>query len=167
MSLVALLDAGDPARFGGKAAALSVALRGGLPVPDGFAIDTEHARAWAEDPSAAARALEASLGASATGSRWAVRSSAVGEDGESASFAGQHLTRLGVAGLTALAEAIGEVHASVLSASAAAYRAKRGIGGPALTGIVLQRLIEAEVAGVLFTRNPMNGNDETVIEASW
>jgi pyruvate, water dikinase len=162
MSLTPLIDAGEPARFGGKAAALAVALRGGLPVPDGFALSTDGAGG---EPTAAA--LRTALGDRADTDRWAVRSSGIGEDADGASFAGQHLSVLGVSGVPALLEAIARVRASVLSASAAAYRARSGISGPARTGVVLQRLVDAETAGVLFTQNPMTGARELVIEASW
>lgn len=97
----------------------------------------------------------------------AVRSSAVGEDAESASFAGTHLTVLGVCGTTALVEAVGQVHASAVDAGARAYRARLGIDEHCAMSVVVQELVDAEAAGVLFTRNPVTGASELVIEASW
>jgi pyruvate,water dikinase len=166
MRLTPLAQATNAARFGEKAAALARALSAGLPVPRGFALDIDVVEVFAGDRALAVRELEQCRDLQAS-ERWAVRSSAVGEDSCSASFAGQHLTRLGVRTLAGLAEAICEVHASVSAPSALAYRAKQHVPGPARTGIVLQRLIAADVAGVLFTRNPMTGADELLIEASW
>lgn len=164
MSLTPLADAACAARFGGKAAALAAALRAGLPVPEGVALDIDAADRFARDAALAAREL---AGLAAAAWPWAVRSSAVGEDGERASFAGQHLTRLGVRGAAALVAAVAAVHASASSPAAAAYRARRGLPAEPRMAIILQRLVPAEVAGVLFTRHPVSGADEIFIEASW
>jgi len=97
----------------------------------------------------------------------AVRSSAVGEDSEAASFAGQHATVLNVMTFSQLTSAIAEVVQSALSPSAAAYREKLGVEGTPRMGVVLQELFNPESAGVMFTRNPLNGVEERVIEAAW
>lgn len=97
----------------------------------------------------------------------AVRSSAVGEDSEAASFAGQHATVLNVTTFSQLTSAIAEVVQSGLSPSAMSYRQKRGVVGAPSMGVVLQELFNPESAGVMFTRNPLNGVDERVIEAAW
>lgn len=164
--LVPLADAIDPRRFGGKAASLARATRAGLPVPEGFALDVDATARLARDLALAARELER-YPELAGGDAWAVRSSALDEDSARASFAGQHLTRLGARRIPALIEAIREVHASASAPGALAYRARQGIAGPPAIAIVVQRLIAADVAGVLFTRNPLTGADELFIEASW
>ncbi|NCF83702.1 MAG: hypothetical protein GWP74_19065 [Proteobacteria bacterium] len=97
----------------------------------------------------------------------AVRSSAIGEDSEAASFAGQHATILNVTTSAQLITAIDEVVQSALSLSAASYRQKLGVVGAPSMGIVLQELFKPESAGVMFTRNPLNGAEERVIEAAW
>ena len=97
----------------------------------------------------------------------AVRSSAIGEDSEAASFAGQHATILNVTTFSQLTAAITEVVQSALSLSAASYREKLGVVGTPSMGIVLQELFNPESAGVMFTRNPLNGAEERVIEAAW
>jgi pyruvate,water dikinase len=97
----------------------------------------------------------------------AVRSSAIGEDSEAASFAGQHATILNVTTFSQLTEAITEVVQSALSLSAASYREKLGVVGAPSMGIVLQELFNPESAGVMFTRNPLDGAQERVIEAAW
>jgi pyruvate,water dikinase len=96
-----------------------------------------------------------------------VRSSAIGEDSADASFAGQHLTRLNVTDAGMLAEAVVAVWASARSEAALAYRARLGIDGSPRTGVVVQQLLDPDVAGVLFTRNPVDGSDERMVEASW
>jgi pyruvate,water dikinase len=97
----------------------------------------------------------------------AVRSSAVGEDSAQASFAGQHATVLGVTSAEALSAAIDEVLASASTPAALAYRQKLGLDPEPRMGIVLQKLVRADVAGVLFTRNPVNHADERVVEAAF
>jgi pyruvate,water dikinase len=97
----------------------------------------------------------------------AVRSSAAGEDSEAASFAGQHATILNVMAFSQLTSAIAEVVQSALSPSAMSYREKRGVVGAPSMGVVLQELFNPESAGVMFTRNPLNGVEERVIEAAW
>jgi pyruvate,water dikinase len=96
----------------------------------------------------------------------AVRSSAVGEDSGNASFAGQHVTKLNATRAT-LADAVREVWESGRSPAALAYRERKGIAAPPQVGVVVQLLVDAMTAGVLFTRNPLTGDDERVIEAAW
>ena len=99
----------------------------------------------------------------------AVRSSATAEDLASASFAGQQETYLNVRGAEALAAAVTDCWASLWTARAMAYRAREGIGPDAVRlAVVVQRMIEAESAGVMFTANPANGRrDQIVIGAAW
>jgi pyruvate, water dikinase len=161
--MLPLADVTDPMAFGGKAAALGSAIRAGLPVPDGVAlsVDTVEAvvRADPDDVPALHRVC-------AAGGPRAVRSSAVGEDSAGASFAGAHCTVLGVCDPEAVVAAVRRVHASADAPQARAYRAQLGLG-PARMGVVVQELVPADVAGVLFTRNPVTGAAERVIEASW
>ena len=161
--MLPLADVTDPMAFGGKAAALGSAIRAGLPVPDGVAlsVDTVGAvvRADPDDVPALHRVC-------AAGGPRAVRSSAVGEDSAGASFAGAHCTVLGVCDPEAVVAAVRRVHASADAPQARAYRAQLGLG-PARMGVVVQELVPADVAGVLFTRNPVTGAAERVIEASW
>lgn len=166
-SLVPLSEAGDAGSFGGKAAGLARALRAGLPVPPGYALAPDLVAAIAEESPAAVETLRALAAKLPTAV--AVRSSALGEDGASASFAGQHKTLLNVsvASSTGLAAAVSEVWRSARSASARAYRARMGLAEtPIRMGIVIQVMLDPEVAGVLFTRNPTTGADERVVEAA-
>jgi pyruvate,water dikinase len=92
-----LPDALDEAHFGGKAASLARALRAGLPVPPGFALSTTHVDAIVEGDSDALKQLRNEFTRLAR--PCAVRSSAIGEDSNAASFAGQHVTILNVGAL--------------------------------------------------------------------
>lgn len=99
----------------------------------------------------------------------AVRSSATAEDLEGASFAGQQDTYLNVCGASALLDAVRGCWASLWTARAMAYRARQQIdpGGVSLA-VVVQAMVEATAAGVLFTANPANGRrDEALVSAAW
>ncbi len=99
----------------------------------------------------------------------AVRSSATAEDLAGASFAGQQDTYLNVRGADALLAAVRDCWASLWTARAMAYRARERIdpAGVALA-VVVQQMVDADAAGVMFTANPANGRrDESVISAAW
>ncbi|HEV2124124.1 MAG TPA: PEP/pyruvate-binding domain-containing protein [Chloroflexota bacterium] len=166
MKPVTLAESVDESRYGGKAAQLGVAIRAGLPVPGGIALPVGFVDAVATEQPDAIRELD-EICTSLHGFV-AVRSSAVGEDSEMASFAGQHLTCLNVhPSLPALASAVRAIWRSAHSESALAYRERLGLPSEPRIGVVVQELVVADCAGVLFTRNPSNGADEIVIEASW
>lgn len=164
-SPVPLQEARDEAVFGGKAVQLGVALRAQLPVPPGVALPTAFVEAAAQGNPEAQKMLT-DLGSSFQ-YPVAVRSSAVGEDSEAASFAGQHLTLLNVGSTPSLIEAVKAVWESAHSESALAYRRRLELPGEPEVGVVIQRLVPADTAGVLFTVNPLSGVDERVIEATW
>jgi phosphohistidine swiveling domain-containing protein len=99
----------------------------------------------------------------------AVRSSATAEDLPEASFAGQQETYLNVSGAEGILEATRKCWASLWTARAIAYRARQGIPADGIAlAVVVQLLIPAEAAGILFTANPLNGQrDQVVINVSW
>lgn len=161
-------SAGDERVLGGKAVHLGAAIRAGLPVPGGVVLPVPLVDAIAVDGGGVAADLRARLADLVDSERGvAVRSSAVGEDGATASFAGQHLTVLGVFGIDAALDAVRRVHASARAPAALAYRARMGVPGEPRVAVVLQRMVDAECAGVLFTRDPTTGADERVIECAW
>ncbi len=98
----------------------------------------------------------------------AVRSSATAEDLPFASFAGQQDTYLNVVGIEAVQEAVRNCWASLWTDRAESYRASLGIDQRSVQlAVVVQRQIEAEVAGVLFTANPLTGKRrQAVIDAN-
>ena len=99
----------------------------------------------------------------------AVRSSAVDEDSAAASFAGQHDTFLNIVGPNAVIEAIARCWASGHADHARQYRARHGLHErPVRVAVLVQQLVPADVSGVVFSANPVNGRrDELVINASW
>ncbi len=162
---VELADARDESRFGGKAVQLGAAIRAGLPVPGGFALAAELVDAVAVgDPDAAAAVARRY---ERLGIPVSVRSSGIGEDTEQTSFAGQHLTVLNVRTPEGVLDAVRKVWESGRTESALMYRELFGVEGEPRIGVVVQRLVMPDTAGVLFTRHPMTGADERVIDASW
>jgi pyruvate,water dikinase len=103
------------------------------------------------------------------GAAVAVRSSATAEDLPEASFAGQQETFLNIRGEDALLEAVKKCWASLWTARAIAYRSKNTIDQNTVAlAVVVQEMVNAEAAGILFTANPINGRrDEMVINAAW
>jgi phosphohistidine swiveling domain-containing protein len=189
-------DRDDLALAGGKGANLAALIRGGFAVPDGFVITTDayaaivegaglHVRiaqlAAGEDDGSAIRAdLEAitvpeglrraivrAYGELA-GGPVAVRSSATAEDLPGAAFAGQHDTYLNVVGEAAVLDAVRRCWGSLWTERAIAYRRRRGIDSREVRiAVVVQRMVAAESAGVLFTANPVTGDrDQIVVDAS-
>jgi len=103
------------------------------------------------------------------GERVAVRSSATAEDLPEASFAGQQDTYLNIRGEEALLKAVRSCWGSLWTDRAVAYRArqKTSLEGLAMA-VVVQKMVAAEAAGVMFTANPVTGSaDEIVINATW
>lgn len=93
------------------------------------------------------------------GDAWVVRSSATAEDAGDASFAGQHDSFLGIVGRDAVLRHVVRCWASLFSERAVAYRLRRD-AEPAAAGmaVVVQRLVDADASGVLFTADPVSGN---------
>ena len=99
----------------------------------------------------------------------AVRSSATAEDLPGASFAGQYSTFLNIKGEEKLYEAVKNCWASLWNERAVSYRARQGIGSKDLAhGVVVQKLIDSEKSGVMFTAKPVNGRrDQVSLSSSW
>ncbi len=136
------LGLADSAWAGNKAATLGPLLRAGYPVPDGFAVGETATRSEVEGALAALGDVPV-----------AARSSAVAEDAADASFAGQFDTLLGLRGVDAVWQAVELVRASAANPRARAYRR----GGAGAMGVLVQRMVEASVAGVAFTADPLSG----------
>lgn len=99
----------------------------------------------------------------------AVRSSAVDEDGATASFAGQHETCLDIAGTDAIIQAVTRCWESASSARASEYRRQQGLSAERRQlAVLVQQLIVADVSAVIFSANPVTGDrDEIMINVSW
>jgi pyruvate,water dikinase len=98
----------------------------------------------------------------------AVRSSAVGEDSATATFAGQQETSLWVRGTDAVCDAVRDCWASGWSAPAMSYRARLGGDPRPQMGVAIQLMVDATVSGVMFTCNPVSGDPSVIaVNASW
>ena len=156
---------------GGKGLSLALTAAAGLPVPPGFCVTTDAYRRLGPE-----LRVDAMLGDALTtayrelgGGPVAVRSSATAEDGAVSSFAGQQETILGVEGDEALREAVERCWRSLHTDRAKAYRQRQGVDESGLAmAVVVQRLVDAEVAGVLFTRDPLDPTGSLMrVEAAW
>ena len=99
----------------------------------------------------------------------AVRSSAIGEDSDEATFAGQQESFLWVRGAEQVCDAVRDCWVSLYTPRAMSYRARLGAADaePAM-GVTVQLMVDAEVSGVLFTCNPVSGDPSMVaVNASW
>ncbi len=169
MKLVAPLDAvgrADLPLAGGKGANLGELVRNGFPVPPGFVVTT-HAYDLAgrddELPGELRREIAAAYAALGAGPV-AVRSSATAEDLPGAAFAGQQDTYLNVVGEQALLDAVRRCWRSLHTERAVAYRARLGIDDAGVSiAVVVQRMVEADTAGVLFTADPVTGERERIV----
>jgi len=155
----------DESRYGGKCVSLGNALRAGLPTPGGFALSVSAVNNIVREGYSAFVDAADVFGALAPS--MAVRSSAVGEDSDEASFAGQHATVLNVMSVDAMMAAIHTVYESAHTTEALAYREKMGVSAEPAIAVALQKQLLSEVSGVMFTRNPITSADERYIEASW
>ncbi|WP_347355008.1 PEP/pyruvate-binding domain-containing protein [Intrasporangium sp.] len=169
----------DLPAVGGKAANLGELLGAGFDVPGGFVVTTTAYRQAARgalsadeirdippppEVAAAITQAYAALGGGAV----AVRSSATAEDLPGATFAGQQDTYLDVEGAEAVLTAVRDCWASLWSERAVAYRVRLGIDpADVAMGVVVQRMVPADTAGVMFTADPVTGaRDRVVINAS-
>ena len=146
--MIAELAEAPAERIGGNALGLARLVRAGLPVPPAVVVPVGEA-VTADDLAAAADRL---------GEPLAVRSSASGEDAGERSTAGQFETLLDVMRAD-LPNAVDQVRRSATSARAQVY------GADAQMAVLIQRQVRATRAGVAFSRDPVTGADEVVIEA--
>jgi rifampicin phosphotransferase len=176
--LVMALD--DPAAVvaavGGKGASLGRLARAGVRVPAGFCVTTRAYRdftgrgaaegAVPEETAAAIAGAYAALGDEVA---VAVRSSATAEDMAGLSFAGQHDSYLNVRGAAAVIDAVRRCWGSLRTPRAVAYRAQHRVAAETVSmAVVVQRLVPAEAAGVLFSVNPVTGDrGQVVVNANW
>jgi pyruvate,water dikinase len=191
---LAELRRADEDRFGAKSASLGELIAAEIPVPPGFAVSSEAYLAAVEgvelvgrNADQCAKAILATempdelraeiaqsyedLAETAGDPRpaVAVRTSAIGEDSEEATFAGQQETYLWVRGVDEVCDAIRKCWASLYSAEAVSYRAEMADDRevPAM-GVTVQLMVDAAVSGVMFTCNPVSGDPSTVaVNASW
>ena len=182
----------EVAHAGGKGASLARMTAFGMPVPPGFVVHADALAASLPDGGAALRraareererapelvagaeigdelrvAVEEAYAELGEGDHAvAVRSSACAEDSQEASFAGQQETYLHVHGADEVLERLRDCWASFFSERALFYREQRGSLDDLGMAVVVQRMVSADVAGVLFTMDPVQRRrDRMVVEA--
>lgn len=188
---LAELGSGSLPVAGGKATNLGELLRAGLPVPPGFCVATgayhlaadavglpaalaadgaAHPAALRERllaapvPPEVADAVCVAYAALGTDVAVAVRSSATAEDLPESSFAGQQDTYLNVVGADQVVDAVRRCWASLWTERAVAYRETAGIDhGDVALAVVVQVMVDAVVAGVLFTADPLTGSRSRMV----
>jgi len=143
----------DTAKIGGKAGALALLSRVADNIPDWFAVGIENADE--EEIMLALREFD-------DGVLFAVRSSAADEDGSENSFAGQFESYLNIE-KTQVLEYIKKVRDSVLSERVKVYMDKRGLEVVSAPAVLVQRMVNADCAGVAFGANPVTGNTKECI----
>jgi phosphohistidine swiveling domain-containing protein len=152
----------DAARAGGKAFNCARLKQAGFPVPDGLVVF-----AGASDGAVTAVAEHEWFDSLPATCLFAVRSSGLGEDSPTHSFAGIHETMLNVP-RGELSAAVAACRASARSPRAATYRSASGLSAESTDiGVLIQRMVRADVSGVAFTVNPLTGaENELVINAA-
>lgn len=140
---------------GGKGASLAKLTEMGLPVPEGFVL-TANAFSGGEIKPEALNELEALVSVLSDKHTYAVRSSALNEDGENASFAGAYETITDVSRKDILS-AVKKVAASADSLRVRRYAESAGAENGGIA-VVIQRFVKPEFAGVVFTSNPISGS---------
>ncbi|MDW6004017.1 PEP/pyruvate-binding domain-containing protein [Vibrio mangrovi] len=180
--------------LGGKAYSLNHLVHAGLPVPVAFCVTADAYQQFiretlpaplltsgemaqvretilnADIPESIKQAIQQAYQNLGENPRIAVRSSALDEDGQSQSFAGQYETYLHVQGIQDVLHKVRSCWASLWADRAELYRQehRQGHVSQSAIAVVLQEMIDADAAGVMFTRDPLSGNqDHVVIDSCW
>jgi pyruvate,water dikinase len=153
--------------IGQKAGSLQWLVRHGLTVPQTFILPYDSYREFLEDRAYFQRQLERELIAKLDlNMAHAVRSSANVEDSLAYSFAGQLASVLPVSGLESIVQAVLEVYHSVHAPQLAPYLKTMGLSDADIQmAVVIQEMVQPEVSGVVFSKNPITGLDEMIVEA--
>ena len=155
---------------GGKGGSLAKLFQAGFPVPKGFVI---FAAAFSEDqllPEAWSQVQDLLdlLRAGDDRQAFAIRSSALSEDSEQASFAGEFESRLNLVNNEEILDAIHQVYRSRYGERVQVYSRAKGMTAAHEVAVVIQKLVAADRSGVLFTANPTNGiRSQVMISAAW
>ncbi|PAJ72893.1 phosphoenolpyruvate synthase [Pseudoalteromonas sp. NBT06-2] len=183
----------DINELGGKAYSLNQMLKAGSPVPRAFCITvpaydlfvdqidminvqdknyTEIKRKIdsSDIPDAIKVCIEEAYQSLGNNKSVAIRSSAIGEDSKSQSFAGQYQTYLHISGLDNVLDKVKACWSSLWDEGAKAYSQSTDVNKYEKKGIavIIQEMIDADCAGVLFTQDPVNDQNNTmIIDACW
>ncbi|MGW8179472.1 MAG: PEP/pyruvate-binding domain-containing protein, partial [bacterium] len=153
--------------IGNKAQRLSFLTARGFQIPLTYACSWDAYLRYLEDDSKLIDSVRSELSGRLDLSRpYAVRSSANVEDSLEHSFAGQFKTVLNTRGIDDILQAIWGIWATTRSPGVEAYLQKNGIEPSDLRmAVIIQEMIPPHVSGVSFSKNPMTGLDETIVEA--
>ena len=178
--LFSLDDSLDAAICGDKAAKLSQLKRAGFNVPAGFILVSKEEVRWKSEEGRGekeeGRRNEENVARllisnsviqnlkSQIQNRMIVRSSAAGEDGDTSSAAGQYRTIGPVLTEAELLDAINRCRQSYWTSEAVAYRRQRQLPDTQMA-VLIQPYIHSQIAGVMFSRNPLDGGSQIIIEA--
>ena len=156
-----------PPSIGSKAEKLHFLIQHGWQVPVSYVCTWDaYVQYLANDPELSARLRSELLQALHPDRLYAVRSSANIEDGLEHSFAGQFRSVLNVRGGDEILQAIASIWSTTQSPSSQAYLAQSGYTLQDLKmAVVIQEMVPPQVSGVAFSKNPMTGLDEVVVEA--
>lgn len=163
-SLVEISE-GDLNLVGGKAASLAKLTKEGFCVPEGFVITTEAFKKFHKSelsPEFVNQVMFAFEKLKST--RVSVRSSSLEEDSKSASWAGQFVSFLNVS-KGELLKRIKDCWDSIDLERVSSYANLQNNTEPILLGVIVQKMINSKVSGVMFTQNPVTQKDEIMIES--
>ncbi len=162
-----LKDRQLPASIGNKAKYLHLLAHKGYLVPISLVCTWEAYHHYLEDEQAVIKSLQTELKKWLDPQRsYAIRSSANVEDSLERSFAGQFSTRLNVRSIPAVVQAIQEVWEQTHSPGVWAYLEKHSMSAEELTmAVIIQEMVTPLVSGVAFSKNPLTGMNEVVVEA--
>lgn len=159
-----LLPAKNYSQAGGKAANLARLIHEGYPIPEGLVIlptgfdgDRLNAGVWDQ-----VKEEMAKIGLNGITS-FAVRSSAIAEDSAQVSFAGEFMTMLGLKTEAEIKHAIHSIRDSRNEKRVQFYSQAQGIQGSHEMAVIIQRMVQSEISGVLFTANPITGDRHTMV----
>lgn len=156
-NLIPLKQADDPQQVGEKAARLAQLMQAGFRVPMG----------WVLPPGELTESLRVALGSTIQPNDqqpWIVRSSALGEDSDTSSAAGQYRTLPNITTPEQLVASVQICQDSYEDPEAQRYRQQRQLIDTGM-GVLIQQQIQGQISGVAFSRNPLDGRAQVVIEA--
>lgn len=153
--------------IGQKASSLHWLSKQGLRVPQTYVLPYANHEAFIADCDRFQQELERALKATIDlRAAYAVRSSANVEDSLAHSFAGQLTSVLAVSGLDGLVQAVFDVYQSAQSPGLAPYLKGIGLSAKDIQiAVIIQEMIQPEVSGIVFSKNPITGLDEFIVEA--
>jgi len=164
---IPLREASNPRLVGTKSAHQCRLIQAGFNVPDGIVLPFTFRRKCLLDPGAATEQMREALSTLVTpGRKYCVRSSVSVEDGEEFSYAGQFETYLDLDSPEAVIRSVLTLFANDTTTKANGYRGwDTGQERLVDTAVLIQEMIDPVLAGVVFTRNPVTGMDEVIVES--